>query len=67
MTNAEFNAIEARARAGNITEEELKSIEAKPVRTEEERVLLNALGRPIMSDQEYQWHRRRIEAEEGRS
>jgi hypothetical protein len=66
MTDAEFNAIEARARAGNVSEEELKSIEAKPVRTEEERVLLNALGRSIMSDQEYRWHQRRIEAEEGR-
>lgn len=65
MTNAEFDAIEARARSGSVSEEELAAIEAKPVRTPEEKVLLNALGRPTMSDQEYQWHNRRIQAEEG--
>lgn len=65
MTNSEFDEIEARARSGSVSERELAEIEAKPIRTESERVLLNALGRPIMSQQEYEWHNKRIEAEEG--
>ena len=66
ITNAaEFDAIEARARSGSVSEEELRTIEAKPIRTAREKVLLNALGRPTMSDQEYQWLKKRVEAEEG--
>lgn len=65
LSHSEFDAIEARVRSGGVSEKELMEIEARPVRTDQERAILNACGRPTMSDQEYQRFKKRIEAEEG--